>query len=105
MKKLFTIFIAIIVSVGFISTSLIASEGKGQRIFLKKLRKACGHNGFVMAKKHTQEEWTKIFKTGNLNRTMALYCTGAKTFKIAEERHVAEFLVAFASDSGQIPVG
>lgn len=58
-----------------------------------------------MAKKHTQAEWTNIYKSGKLNETMKIYCPTAKAFKSSEEKHVTDFLYAFASDSGKIVVG
>jgi len=105
MKKLFSIFIIVVLGLGFLSTSSFAYPGKGNRIFLKKLRVPCGYSGFVMAKKHTQAEWIKIFKSGKLNETMKSYCPNAKDFKTSEEKHVTDFLYAFASDSGKIAVG
>jgi len=106
MKKLLTLIVISILGVSFLSTQSFASvDGKGNRIFLKKLRKTCGFNGFVMAKKHTQKEWQEIYKSGNLNAEMESFCPGAKDFKEDEEMFVATFLHSFASDSGTIVVG
>lgn len=106
MKRFFAIFTASLFCLSIFATNSFGYAGKGQRIFLKKLRVACGYNGFVMAKKHTQQEWLKIYESGKLNETMTSYCgDDARAFKTSEEVHVKDFLYAFASDSGSVVAG
>jgi len=103
MKKLLVIVFAAIVGLSFVSTSAFASSGKGQKIIVKKLKRPCGFNGAVLAKKHTQEEWTTIFKAGNLNAEIKKICPKAKPLKKKYVKHVYDFLNNFASDSGNVP--
>jgi 7-keto-8-aminopelargonate synthetase-like enzyme len=46
---------AVILSLG--ATTASADAAKGQKLYSKKLKKACGVNGGVVAGKHTQDEW------------------------------------------------
>ncbi len=103
MKKLLVIVFAAIVGLSFISTSAFASSNKGQKIIVKKLKRPCGFNGGVLAKKHTQEEWTTIFKAGNLNGELKKICPKAKPLKKRYLKDVYDFLDNFASDSGNVP--
>ena len=103
MKKLLVIVFAAIVGLSFISTSAFASSNKGQKIIVKKLKTPCGFNGGILAKKHTQEEWTTIFKAGNLNGELKKICPKAKPLKKRYLKDVYDFLDNFASDSGNVP--
>jgi len=132
MKKILIIFMSVILGVGLISTSSFASSGKGQKIYVKKLKKACGFNGGVMAKKHSQEEWKNIFsdlqKKGSdslenevvldqdsnkttvygskyfrLNIKIQEYCPKAKTLKDKYTKDIFDFLYNYANDSGNVP--
>ncbi|WP_331774893.1 cytochrome C [Sulfurospirillum sp. 1612] len=103
MKKLLVLVFAAIVGLSFISTSAFASSDKGQKIIIKKLKKPCGFNGGVLAKKHTQGEWTAIYKAGKLNDELQKLCPKAKPLKKKYTKHVYDFLNNFASDSGNVP--
>ena len=103
MKRLLIVVFAAIVGLSFISTSAFASSGKGQKIIVRKLKKPCGFNGGVLAKKHTQEEWTEIFKAGKLNAELKKICPKAKPLKKSYLKNVYDFLNNFASDSGNVP--
>ena len=99
MKKLLAIVFAAIVGLSFVSTSAFASSSRGQKIIIKKLKRPCGFNGEVLAKKHTQEEWTTIFKAGNLNAEIKKICPKAKPLEKRYVKDVYDFLNNFASDS------
>lgn len=103
MKKLLVIVFAAIVGLSFVSTSAFASSNKGQKIIAKRLKRPCGFNGGVLAKKHTQEEWTTIFKAGKLNAELKKICPKAKPLKKRYVKDVYDFLNNFASDSGNVP--
>lgn len=106
MKRLFVILLSIMIGSMLFSTQLFASaEGKGNRIYLKKLSKTCKMSGFKMAYQHTQEEWMKIYESGMLNEEMERLCPGARDFKTKDEKYVSKFFYAFASDSGQVVAG
>ena len=61
MKKIFLIFISIVVGLSFVTTTSMASSSKGQKLYLKKLKKSCKMTGGEFALKHTQQEWTDIY--------------------------------------------
>ncbi|NOX15867.1 MAG: cytochrome C [Epsilonproteobacteria bacterium] len=103
MKKLLVLILAVVVGLGLISTSAFASSSKGQRVIVKRLKRPCGFNGGVLAKKHTQEEWTSIFKAGKLNDELKKICPKAKPLKKRYVKDVYDFLNNYASDSGNVP--
>ena len=101
-RFLMTLFVAI-VGLSFVSTAALADSAKGQKIFIKKMKKSCGFDGGVMAKKHTQAEWKSFQDAGKLNEAMAKYCPKAKPVKEKYVKHVYDFLYNYASDSGNVP--
>lgn len=103
MKKVQTILILALVTLGFVSTPVFADSNKGQKIFIKVLKKPCGFTGGDMAKKHTQEEWKAIYDANMLNDEMQKECPGAKPLKKSYVPHVYDFLYNYASDSGNVP--
>ncbi len=103
MKRIISLLVAAIVVVGFVSTPVFADTNKGQKIFIKKMKKPCGMNGGQMALKHTQEEWKAINDAGNLNEELLKNCPEAKPLKDSYVPHVYDFLYNYASDSGNVP--
>ncbi len=110
MKKMFSIFFAAILSLGFISTVASADVDKGQKLIVKKLKKACQEsgikNGGALAAKHTQAEWTKIQKEGKLAEEIQKLCPKADAKKALKDKYLAhyyDFLNNYASDSGNVP--
>ena len=71
MKKIITILFVLVIAIGFVGTPVFADAGKGQKIFIKLMKKPCGFNGGEMAKKHTQAEWKEINDAGKLNDSIA----------------------------------
>ena len=103
MKKFFAFLLVAIVTVSFASTPVFADAAKGQKIFIKKMKKPCGFTGGDMAKKHTQKEWKVFNDSGNLNEEMLKECPSAKPLKESYLPHVYDFLYNYASDSGNVP--
>ena len=102
MKKLLTLLFAVVVGLSFVSTASFADAGKGQKLFIKKMKKPCGFNGGVMAKKHTQDEWKAIQDAGKLNDELIKICPKAKPLKKKYVSHVYDFMYNYASDSGNV---
>jgi len=75
---------------------------KGQKIYTKKLKAACGINGGRFAAKHTQEEWDRIYNTGKMGDEISKICHGVKLENSLIE-HVHDFVKKYASDSGNVP--
>ena len=103
MKKLLFLFFVLIASVGFVSSVTYADTAKGQKIFIKKMKKPCGMTGGDMAVKHTQDEWKAINDAGKLNEELLKFCPDAKSLKDSYVPHVYDFLHNYASDSGNVP--
>lgn len=101
-NKFFSLFVVAVISLVLLPSASFASEGRGQRMFDQNLKKACGTNGLEVARKHTQEEWTKIYKSNGLDAEMKLYCPEAKPFKDIYTKDVYEFFYALAKDSGKV---
>ncbi|NKQ41877.1 MAG: cytochrome C [Sulfurovum sp.] len=107
MKKILMILFATLVGLGFMATTASADVGKGQKIVLKKLKKACAKSGIedggILAKKHTQAEWKAANDAGKLNEAIKTLCPEAKELKEKYMTHVFDFLHNYASDSGNVP--
>jgi len=94
---------AVILSLG--ATAASADAGKGQKLFSKKLKKACGANGGVIAGKHTQDEWTDINDAGKLKAEIKKICPKVKdkALKSKYMKDYYDFFHDFANDSGNVP--
>lgn len=103
MKKYMVLIITTLFVVGMAATPTLADVNKGQKIFIKKMKKPCGFNGGEMSKKHTQAEWKAINDAGKLNEELLLECPEAKPLKDSYLPHVYDFLYNYASDSGNVP--
>ncbi|MDD3342387.1 MAG: cytochrome C [Sulfurospirillaceae bacterium] len=100
MEKVFKLFWAVILTLGFLSTSVWADIDKGQKIYSKQFKKVCGFSGNVMARKHKQSEWHDIFHEGKLNEELLKECPNASALKKSDLQHVYDFLYNYALDSG-----
>ena len=85
------------------TTTASADADKGQKIFSKKLKGVCGMTGGDFAKKHTQDEWTAIIEDGKLADTIIEVCGEEATVKEKKLGDLGDFMVEFASDSGNVP--
>jgi len=102
MTKFTKLALATLLGLAVVSTTASADAAKGQKIYSKKLKKACGINGAKFAAKHTQDEWESIKGAGKFASEVANICHGA-TLKSKYEKHVYDFVYKFASDSGNVP--
>jgi len=103
MKKILTLILISVVILGPFTNSAFADPSKGQKIYIKKMKKPCGFNGAEMSKKHTQQEWKDLFDAGKLNEELLNFCPEAKPLKDKYLEHVFDFLYNYASDSGNVP--
>lgn len=105
MTKIVKIALSIIVLISMSAVSANATVAKGQKLYLKKLKSACGINGSVMAAKHTMAEWEAINAKGKLAKEIKRVCPKVKDKAIKEKLipHYYDFFYEFASDSGNIP--
>ena len=87
------------------TTTASADTAKGQKLFTKKLKSACGISGAAMAGKHTQGEWSDINDAGNIAGEIKTICpkVGDKALKEKYLNHYFDFFNEYASDSGNVP--
>ena len=87
------------------STTATADVAKGQKLFTKKLKKACGVTGAVMAGKHTQGEWEEINEAGKMADEIKTICPKVtdKGLKGKYLPHYFDFFKEYGSDSGNVP--
>jgi hypothetical protein len=109
MIKVSKIVIALLLGASVLSTTASADAAKGQKLYQKKLKDACGINGGVFAAKHTQAEWADAEKSGNLNALFEEICPAAKEiiesdkFQERYKSDIYDFVHDYASDSGNVP--
>jgi hypothetical protein len=94
---------AVILSLG--ATAASADAGKGQKLYAKKLKNACGMNGAKFAAKHTQDEWTAIEESGKMADEIKKICPKVKDKALKSKylKNYYDFAHDFASDSGNVP--
>jgi len=87
------------------STAATADVAKGQKLFTKKLKSACGVTGAVMAGKHTQGEWEEINAAGKLADEIKTICPKVKDKALKGKylEHYFDFFNEYGSDSGNVP--
>ena len=103
MKKVLSMAATALLITSVVSTSMMASPAKGQKIYLKKLKKTCGINGADMAGKHTQEEWEALKEAGTLEDELKKQCPNLKDVKDEYIPDLFDFLYEYGSDSGNVP--
>jgi len=103
MTKFTKLAIAALLGLAVVSTTASADAAKGQKIYSKKLKKACGMNGAKFAAKHTQDEWEQIHKAGKMAEEIGKICPKATNYKAKYDNDIYDFANEFASDSGNVP--
>ncbi|SFV61669.1 hypothetical protein MNB_SV-6-1007 [hydrothermal vent metagenome] len=105
MKKFFLTIFIIALSVVSTTTILDADANKGQKIFKKNFRKACGFSGVKFARYHTQDEWKDIYKDGKFPEEVKRICPRLKKDGIGKSAwsNLYDFAYKYASDSSHIP--
>lgn len=103
--KLVKIALAATLVLGVSTTTLSADPVKGQKLFIKKFKKACGFNGAKFAAKHSQDEWEKIMNDGKFKEEMMRICPKIEESKIKDKwvPHIYDFSYEYANDSGNVP--
>jgi hypothetical protein len=103
MKNFLRIAITALLLLGVSSVSLNASVNKGQKLYQKKLKKACGFAGSKMAGKHSQDEWESV--KGNLADEIKKICPSVKSKSLKGKYlpHYYDFFYEYANDSGNVP--
>lgn len=111
MKKLLMVILSAFLMLGVVSTSAMADAAKGQKYYLKFLKKKTGITGAKFATQHTQAEWKELFANGGaafIKEYSAKYPNLADffakdKFKNKYMKHISDFAIEYASDSGNVP--
>jgi hypothetical protein len=105
MKKVSKILIGCLLITGITSSSLMADAAKGQKLYIKKLKKSCGIPGGIMAQKHTQDEWKELKENNSITKELKTICPNIpeKSLKSKYIPHYYDFFYEFANDSGNVP--
>ncbi len=104
MKKIVKIALASALLLGLGATTANADVTKGQKLYKKKLKSACGFSGAAMSGKHTQDEWTEI-GTDGMAKEIKTLCPSVKDKAVKDKylQHYFDFFKEYASDSGNVP--
>jgi len=104
MKSFLKLVLVGAVALALSTTVASADAGKGQKLYSKKLKAACGFTGADFAKKHTVDQWGAIGKAG-MAAEIKKICpsAGDKAVKDKYMQHYLDFATQFASDSGNVP--
>ena len=102
MTKMTKLALAALLGMAVLSTTASADVAEGKKIYMKKLKAACGFSGAKFATKHTQDEWEQIKGAGKFQDEVAKVCNGAK-LKDKYVNDVYDFAYEYASDSGNVP--
>jgi len=103
MTKMIKIALAALVMITMSATTLSADVTKGQKLYLKKLKGACGMNGAKMAAKHSQMEWEMA--KDKLAEEIKNICPNVKDSALKDKYlpHYFDFFYEYANDSGNVP--
>ena len=102
MKNVMKFATAALLGVAVLSTTATADVKKGQKLYMKKMKAACGFSGAKFAQKHTQDEWEAINGAGKFKEEAEKICPGLK-LKDKFVPHIYDFSYEYASDSGNVP--
>ena len=104
MNKLLKLAFASAVALSLTTTVASADVAKGQKLYSKKLKKACGLTGAKMAAKHTQDGWKSIGVDG-IAAEIKTICPNVKDSSLKGKylEHYLDFFHEYASDSGNVP--
>jgi len=102
MNTMTKLAVAALLGMTLLSSTATADVKKGQKIYLKKLKAACGFSGAKFAHKHTQDEWEEINEAGKFGDEVKNLCPKAK-MKPKYAPDVYDFAYEYAKDSGNVP--
>lgn len=102
MTKMTKIAVSALLGLAVLATTASADVAKGQKLYMKKMKSACGFSGAKFAAKHTQDEWKEIKGAGKFVEEAEKLCPGVK-LKEKFVPDIYDFVYEFASDSGNVP--
>ena len=103
MTKFSKVALAALFAFAVMGTTASADVAKGQKLYSKKLKGACGFTGAKFAAKHTQGQWEEIKNAGKFADEVKKICPKAKPIKDKWSNDLYDFSYEYASDSGNVP--
>ena len=110
MRKVTSMLLVVLLGVMSITTNSFADAAKGQKYYLKKLKKYFDMNGTKFAASHSQEEWEGLFEgnaQGFIDEFSAQFPKSEKFLKgdgfQTIKGDVFDFAYKYANDSGEVP--
>lgn len=103
MNKITQLAVATLLGTVMFSNTASADVRKGQKLYLKKLKKPCNISGAKFAHTHTQDEWESIHEAGKFAAEVKKICPKVKKVKEKYVPHLYDFAYEYAKDSGNIP--
>jgi len=103
MNNLLKLVLTSAVAMMITTTVANADVSKGQKLFAKKLKKACGMTGAKMSAQHSQDEWEAINEKGQLSDEIMKICPNVKKVRAKFVPHYYDFFYEYANDSGNVP--
>ena len=85
MNKILNIAVGATLLLTLGATAANADVKKGQKLFTKKLKGACGITGAAMAGKHTQGEWDDVQSAGKMADEIKTICPKVKDKAVKEK--------------------
>ena len=104
MTKFSTLALAALLGMAVMTTTASAGDAaKGQKLFSKKLKKACKMTGADFAGKHSQDEWEEINEAKKMGEEIAKICGEGVSIKEKLIPFIYDFSYEYANDSGNVP--
>jgi len=104
MKNLTKLAVAALFGFAIMTTTANADLiNKGQKIFGKKLKGACGFGGAKFAASFKQAEWEKIHAEGKMEEEIKKICPNIQAWDKKWEKALFEFGYEYGKDSGNEP--
>ncbi|MCD6654117.1 MAG: hypothetical protein LT067_05060 [Sulfurovum sp.] len=107
MKKLNLILAlgALVIMTSFSNAEVGSKIEEGQKLFKKKLRKACKFSGIKFARYHTQEEWEEFHEQAKFPEEAKRICPklDLKTIKPSWWEPIYEFTREYGEGGGHVP--
>ncbi|MEN8304586.1 MAG: cytochrome C [Campylobacterota bacterium] len=105
MNKVLKLVLASTMLLAVGTTVASADVAKGKKLYMKKLKNACGLSGGAMAGKHTVDEWSELNANGKIADEIKIICPKVKDKALKEKylEHYFDFFKEYGSDSGNVP--
>ncbi len=101
------VLVAMMTAFGMVGTTISANADAemGQKIYKKKLRKACKVSGVRFAQNHTQDEWQEINSAGKLPEEVKKICPSLDLEQIKGEwwPSLYDFFYEYGEGSSHVP--